>query len=123
VTEVSNLPRWQKTATSARADGELRVGTRIHERREFQGREIESELEVTEYGPPHRFGLRSLRGPVSYRIQHTFQPSTAGTRLHVEVDFKFSALMRVAAKAFMKPAEREFRKDFERLQQILEAQG
>jgi hypothetical protein len=31
--------------------------------------------------------------------------------------------MRVAAKAFMKPAEREFRKDFERLRQILEAQG
>ena len=120
MSDVSNLPRWQKTAISARADGEVAVGTHIHERREFQGRDIDAELAVTEYDPPHRFELKSLRGPVSYEIRHAFNPSNGGTRLEVEVDFRFGAVMRVAAKAFMKPAERQFRKDFERLKQILE---
>lgn len=117
---MSKLPQWQKTAISARAEGDLHVGARIHERREFQGRAADTELEVTGYDPPRRFDLKSLRAPVSYAIRHAFQPKNGGTRLDVQVEFKFGALMRVAAKAFMKPAEREFRKDFERLKQILE---
>jgi uncharacterized membrane protein len=121
VSDVSNLPRRQKTAISARADDELRVGAHVYERRTFQGRDIKAELEVTEYESPRRFDLKSLHAPVSYEVAHTFQPSDAGTRLDVEVDFRFGALMRVVAKAFMKPAEREFQKDFERLKQILEA--
>jgi uncharacterized protein YndB with AHSA1/START domain len=121
LTDVSNVPRWQNTAISARADGGLRLGTHVHERREFQGRVVEAELQVSAYDPPHRFGLTSLRAPVSYEIHHSFRASNGGTRLDVEVDFKVGALMRVAVKAFLKPAEREFRKDFERLKQILEA--
>jgi uncharacterized membrane protein len=121
VSDISNLPRWQKTAISARADGELRVGGHVYEQREFQGRDVEAELEVTQYDPPRSLDLKSLRGPVSYEIHHAFRPSNGGTRLDVQVDFKFGALIRVAAKAFMKPAEREFQKDFERLKQILEA--
>jgi hypothetical protein len=76
---------------------------------------------VSAYDPPHRFGLTSLRAPVSYEIHHSFRASNGGARLDVEVDLKVGALTRVAAKAFLKPAEREFRKDFERLKQILEA--
>jgi hypothetical protein len=121
LTDVTNLPQWQKTAITARADGELGVGARIHERREFQGRTAETELEVTGYDSPSRFDLKSLRGPVSYEIRHTLEPAAVGTRLYVEVDFKFGPLMRVAAKAFIRPAEREFERDFERLKQILES--
>jgi polyketide cyclase/dehydrase/lipid transport protein len=121
LTDVTNLPRWQKTSLSAHADGELAVGARIHERREFQGRSAEVELEVTAYDPPTRFELKSLRGPVSYELWHGLRPSDGGTRLHVGVAFKFGALMRVASKAFIKPAEREFQKDFERLKEMLEA--
>lgn len=120
---MTNLPRWQKTAISARADGDLRVGARIHERREFQRRTAEAELEVTEYDPPNRFDLKSLRGPLSYEIRHDLQSAHVGTRLHVEVDFEFGPLMRVAARAFIKPAEREFQKDFQRLKQILETRA
>ena len=121
MTDVSNLPQWQKTSISAHAEGELAVGAHIHERRKFQGRSAEMELEVTAYDPPSRFDLRSLHGPVSYELRHGFRPADGGTRLHVEVTFRFGALMRVAAKAFLKPAEREFQRDFERLKEMLEA--
>ena len=120
---MSNLPRWQRTATRARADGDLRVGAHVYERREFQGRDIEAELEVIAYDPPRRFELKSLRGPVSYEIRHLFQAVNGGTRLDVEVDLRLGAAMRLAAKAFLKPAEREFQKDFERLKQILETES
>lgn len=122
LTDVSNLPEWQSSARSAEADGEVRKGTRIRERRTFLGRDVKAELEVTAYDPPYRFDARSPRGPVSYEIRHGLEPSDGGTRLDVEVEVNVGAMMRIAAQGPLKMAEREFRSDFERLKNILETQ-
>jgi uncharacterized protein YndB with AHSA1/START domain len=98
LTDVANLPAWQSSIVSAEADGEVREGTRIRERRTFMGREVKTESEVTAYDPPRRFDLRSRAGPASYVIRHTFEPIGTGTRLNVVVDVKISGMMRIAAQ-------------------------
>ena len=120
LTDVSKLPEWQSSLLSARADGDVRAGTRIRERRKFVGRELTTQLEVTTYEPPQRFDLKSRGGPVSFEIRHVLEPTSDGTRLHVEVDFKLGAMVRIAARPLLRPAEREFHDDFERLKAILE---
>jgi carbon monoxide dehydrogenase subunit G len=120
LTDVSKLTEWQSSLVSASADGELRVGMHIRERRTFMGREVETELEVTVYEPPRRFDLRSRGGPVSFDIRHVLEPAGDGTRLNAEVDFKLGAMIRIAARPLLKPAEREFHDDFERLKRTLE---
>jgi carbon monoxide dehydrogenase subunit G len=122
LTDVSNLPEWQSSASSAEADEPLREGSRIRERRRFMGRDVKTELEVTAYEPPRRFDVKSRGGPVSYGIHHALEPAATGTRLQVKVDAKIGGMMRFAAKGPLKAAEREFRADFERLKQILETE-
>jgi uncharacterized protein YndB with AHSA1/START domain len=121
LTDVSTLPEWQGSATSADVDGAVRQGARIRERRRFLGRDVRTELEVTAYEPPRRFDVRSRGGPVSFAIRHTLDPAGEGTRLHAHVDVKIGAMMRIAAQGPLKLAEREFRNDFERLKEILES--
>jgi uncharacterized protein YndB with AHSA1/START domain len=119
--DVSNLPEWQASARSAEAEGSVRKGTRIRERRTFMGRDVKTELEVTAYELPSRFDVKSRGGPVSYVVRHTLKPLGSGTRLHVEVEVKIGAMMRLPAQGPLKMAEREFRSDFERLKELLEA--
>jgi carbon monoxide dehydrogenase subunit G len=120
LTDVQRLPEWQSSAVSAEAEGQIREGSRITERRKFIGRDIRTEIEVTAYDPPRRFDVTSRGGPVAYSIHHSLEPSPRGTRLHVEVEAKVGTMMRIAAQGPLKLAEREFRADFERLKGILE---
>jgi uncharacterized protein YndB with AHSA1/START domain len=121
LTDVSKLPEWQSTASEAELDGAVRQGARIRERRHFLGRDVRTELEVTAYEPPQRFDVRSAGGPVSFGIRHTLTPAGEGTRLRAEVDVKLGRMMRLAAQGPLKMAEREFRGDFARLKELLEA--
>jgi uncharacterized protein YndB with AHSA1/START domain len=120
LTDVSKLPEWQSSATEAEIDGAVRKGARIRERRRFLGRDVRTELEVTDYRPPERFVLASRGGPVSFSIDHRLAATGDETRLDVEVDVKVGAMMRIAAQGPLKVAEREFRQDFERLKELLE---
>jgi uncharacterized protein YndB with AHSA1/START domain len=121
LTDVSKLPDWQATASDTEVDGAVRQGARIRERRHFLGRDVRTELEVTAYEPPRRFDVRSRSGPVSFAIRHTLSPAPEGTRLRAEVDVQLGRLMRLAAQGPLKVAEREFRSDFTRLKELLEA--
>jgi uncharacterized protein YndB with AHSA1/START domain len=121
LTDVTKLPEWQATASEAELDGAVRVGSRIRERRHFLGRDVRTELEVTAYDPPRRFDVRSRGGPAAFAIRHTLLPTADGTRLRAEVDVTLSRIMRFAAQGPLKIAEREFRGDFARLKQVLEA--
>lgn len=121
LTDVSKLREWQSTASDAEVDGSVRQGARIRERRQFLGRDVRTELEVTTYEPPGRFDVRSHGGPVAFAIRHRLEPSAVGTHLRAEVDVKLGTMMRIAAQGPLKMAEREFRGDFERLKKLLEA--
>jgi uncharacterized protein YndB with AHSA1/START domain len=121
LTDVSKVPEWQATASETAVDGAVRQGARIRERRHFLGRDVRTELEVTRYEPHHRFDVRSSGGPVGFAIRHTLTPTAAGTRLRAEVEVTLGRMMRLAAQGPLKIAEREFRGDFARLKEKLEA--
>jgi uncharacterized protein YndB with AHSA1/START domain len=121
LTDVSKLPEWQATASDTQVDGAVRQGARIRERRHFLGRDVRTELEVTAYEPPRQFDVRSRSGPVSFAIRHALSPTPDGTRLRAEVDVQLGRMMRFAAQGPLRIAEREFRSDFSRLKELLEA--
>ena len=121
LTDVGRLPEWQSSALSAEAEGSLGVGMRIRERRRFMGREFQVVNEVTEYEPPHRFEVRSVEGPLPLAVSHVLEPSGGGTHLEVVGEAKPKGMLRFAAGAAAKAAEQEFRRDFERLKELLES--
>jgi carbon monoxide dehydrogenase subunit G len=112
LTDVTNLPAWQSGVKSAT----LREG-RIVESRSLLGRELHTTLEIVEQEEPRLFTLRALNSPVPFRVRHELEPANCGTRLTVTAEGEVPGF---AAGLVARRAERQFRKDFERLKRILE---
>jgi carbon monoxide dehydrogenase subunit G len=113
LTDVSNLPAWQAGVRGAR----MRDG-RIEESRSLLGRELNTTLEIVEQEEPRLFTLRALDGPVQFTVRHELEPTDGGTRLTVNAEGEVPGF---AAGLLARGAERQLRKDFERLKQILES--
>jgi carbon monoxide dehydrogenase subunit G len=113
LTDVSNLPAWQSGVKGAT----LRGG-RIEESRSLLGRDLHTTLEIVEQDEPSLFTLRALDSPVPFTVRHELEPAGAGTRLTVTAEGDVPGF---AAGLVARRAERQFRKDFERLKQILES--
>jgi carbon monoxide dehydrogenase subunit G len=115
LTDVSNLPEWQSGVHAAR-----REGTKIHESRHMLGRELHTTLEVEQEESPRLFVLRALDSPVPFTVRHELQPSGGGTKLTVVGEGDAGLLPGFAAGIMARRAEKQFRKDFERLKRLLE---
>jgi carbon monoxide dehydrogenase subunit G len=116
LTNVSNLPAWQSGVHSAR-----REGSQIHESRHMLGRELSTTLEIEEEDPPRVFALRAVNSPVPFSVRHELEPSGGGTRLTVTGEGDAGLLPGFAAGIMARRAEKQFRKDFERLKRLLES--
>jgi carbon monoxide dehydrogenase subunit G len=114
LTDASNLPQWQEGVKSAN----LRDG-RIEESRSLLGRELNTTLEIVEREEPRLFTLRALDGPVRVTIRHELEPADDGTQLTVTAEGDIPGGF--AAGLVARRVEKQFRKDFERLKQILES--
>jgi uncharacterized protein YndB with AHSA1/START domain len=123
LTDLEQLPEWQSSAVSSKADAPLAVGTRVRERRSMMGREIDNELEVTVYDPPRRFALEGRSGPVPLSIDHELAEEGGKTVLRLQAKAKPGALFKLAEPMIKRTAEQELRADFERLKDRLEAGG
>ena len=113
LTDASNLPAWQAGVKSAT----LQDG-RVEEVRSLLGRELHTTLEIVEQEAPRLFTLRALDSPVPFTVRHELEPADGGTRLSVTAEGEVPGF---AAGLLARGAERQFRKDFERLKQILES--
>ena len=113
LTDVSNLPDWQAGVKGA----VLRDG-RIEESRSLLGRELHTTLEIVEREEPRLFTLRALDSPVPFTVRHELQAADGGSRLTVTAEGDVPGF---AAGLLARRAEKQFRKDFERLKQILES--
>jgi carbon monoxide dehydrogenase subunit G len=114
--DVSNLPKWQSGVHSATRDGDT-----IRESRHLLGRELSTTLAIEEEERPRVFGIRAVNSPVPFSVRHTLEPSGDGTRLTVVGEGDAGLLPGFAAGIMARRAEKQFRKDFERLKRLLEA--
>jgi carbon monoxide dehydrogenase subunit G len=123
LTDVSHLTEWQSGVHAAEVEGggEPVAGARIRESRHMLGRELQTTLEVADYEPPRLFALRALDSPVPFTVTHELEPAGEGTRLTVVGEGDAGLLPGFAAGIMARRAERQFRKDFERLKRLLEA--
>ena len=120
VTDPSHLPEWQESAVESRADEPLAEGVRIFECRRALGREVHSELEVTEFDRPRRLMLKTVNGPVRFTVDHRLAEADGETRLTVVAEGKAGGLMKLGEPMLARTVEAEMRKDFERLKELLE---
>ena len=118
--DLDRIPEWQESAVESRADEPLAEGVRIFECRRALGREVHSELEVTEFDRPRRLMVKTLKGPVRFTVDHRLAEADGGTRLTVVAEGKAGGLMKLGEPMLARTVEAEMRKDFERLKELLE---
>jgi carbon monoxide dehydrogenase subunit G len=116
LTDVANLSNWQSGVHAAR-----REGSQIHESRHMLGRELQTTLEVEQEERPRLFTLRAVNSPVPFTVRHELEPAGSGTRLRVTGEGDAGMLPGFAAGIMARRAEKQFRKDFERLKKLLES--
>jgi carbon monoxide dehydrogenase subunit G len=115
--DVSNLPSWQSGVHSARREGD-----RIEESRHLLGRELHTALAIDEEERPRVFAIRALDSPVPFSVRHLLEPNgSGGTKLTVVGEGDAGLLPGFAAGIMARRAEKQFRKDFERLKRLLES--
>jgi carbon monoxide dehydrogenase subunit G len=115
--DVANLPSWQSGVHSA-----TREGDRIHESRHLLGRELSTTLAIDEEERPRVFAIRAVDSPVPFTVRHELEPNEAGgTRMTVVGEGDAGMLPGFAAGIMARRAEKQFRKDFERLKRLLES--
>jgi len=123
LTDVSNLPEWQSGVHQAEIEegGEARAGAHIRESRHMLGRELSTRLEITECERPRLFCLQALHSPVPFSVRHELEPSGSGTALTVVGEGDAGMLPGFASGIMARRAQKQFRKDFERLKRLLES--
>jgi len=123
LTDVDSLTEWQESVVAVRreTEGPTRVGTRFVEDRSVLGRRVSSTVEVTELEPGRIFSVRVVSGPVSFRVEHRFDPRDGSTLLQVRGEGEPHGLARMARMLVARQARREFERDFSRLKSVLEA--
>jgi carbon monoxide dehydrogenase subunit G len=115
--DVSNLSSWQSGVHSA-----TREGDRIHESRHLLGRELSTTLAIDEEVRPRVFSIRAVDSPVPFTVRHELEPNeSGGTRMTVVGEGDAGMLPGFAAGIMARRAEKQFRKDFERLKRLLES--
>jgi carbon monoxide dehydrogenase subunit G len=121
--DVSNLTEWQSGVHSAEIEGggAATAGARVVESRTMLGKEMTTTLEIVDFEPPRLFTLRALDGPALLTIRHELEPSGGETELRVVVEGDVKHMPGFAAGLMMRGAERQFRRDFERLKRLLES--
>lgn len=123
LTDVANLSEWQSDVRGAElvGGGAPRAGARIAESRHLFGRELRLTLEIAAYAPPRLFVLRALDGPVPFSVHHELAAAGSGTQLTVVAEAAVGPPPGFASGLMARRAERQFRKNFERLKDILES--
>jgi len=123
VAQPDNLPTWQESCLEVKRDdeGPVAVGTTWTERRSVMNREMEQPMEAAEYETDRRFTVRSVAGPTTMRIEHTFEPVGAGTRVAVKLDAEFGGFAKLAGPMVRRQLRQMFQSDLARLKEQLES--
>ena len=121
LSDIDRLSEWQASAVEAHTEGPLAEGSRVREKRRLLGREVDTELEVVAYEPPKRLTLRSLGGPVDFRVDHELTERGGGTVLRFVAEAQPGGLLRLTEPLLARTAKQEFRQDFDRLKELLES--
>jgi len=122
VADLSRHGEWQDQIVSVRVDtdGPTRVGSRATETRRVPGGPREFTYEMTEFERPTRASFRGLNGPVRPLGTLTIEPSDAGSRVTLKLDFEGHGIGKLLLPLVRKDARKHVPNDQAQLKARLE---
>ncbi|MFJ9869105.1 SRPBCC family protein [Streptomyces sp. NPDC101165] len=110
LSDPSHLPEWQASAVSVEQldEGPFGLGSRIRVTRHVGSREVPMTMEVTEFEPPHTWGMRGIDGPVRGSVHGEVIPLAEGrSRVSMDLDFEGRGIGKVLLPLVVRPQLRK----------------
>ena len=114
--------QWQyEILASASLPGSISgLGACFQSTGHFMGHRVQCTFEVTEYEPNHRYGFRSLSGPLLSFTSYTLDIARTHTQVKLSMQANLINLMEVNENVFEKKMKRQLKENLAMLKSILE---
>jgi uncharacterized membrane protein len=125
VSDVGNYPEWMAHVLEVQqgTPGAPQDGDRFIVAIKSVGRRFDTPYERSAYDAGRGYTDQAVGGPVPDQQWHaTFEEVPGGTRLTRAVDARLSGLLKLLEPVQKRAAERQLRKDLQKLKNLLEAQ-
>ncbi|GAB4456127.1 MAG: hypothetical protein Kow00120_25500 [Anaerolineae bacterium] len=122
--DLENLPRWNYAVveTEKISDGSVGVGIRYRQVREFLGRRIEDQFEVTAYEPAKRLAIEStVPGLFPFAFVYELAPVHGNTRITNSVTLEPQGALRLASPLVASRVKSAVDANLARLKEIIES--
>ena len=122
LSNVENNPKWSAAFLDVNktSEGPIGVGTTWRGVGKFLGRQVEVELEETEYEPNQKSAQKST-SPFPSNQQMTFESVDGGTRLNVRFEADTGGFFKLAEPLLASTVKRNIEGELANLKDLMEA--
>jgi uncharacterized membrane protein len=123
--DFRKIPQWQKSIKEAPVtpDRPPAVGTKGRQEGSFLGVKVEATSEITALESNRSLSFKASSGPASMEAIWRFEAVGAGTRISGTYQVEPGGLFKLAGPLFASQAKKQLEADWQRLKEVLEAQG
>jgi carbon monoxide dehydrogenase subunit G len=123
VTNPANFAKWQNGTESAKwaSDGPVGVGSIIHVVGRFIGRELVTDLEITQWDSPNVWGLKTSNGPLKFEGTSKLESKDGGALLIQDFQGEVGGFFKMAEGLAIKQMQKQVEIDGNALKKLLEA--
>lgn len=124
VSELANSAQWQSGLSEVHkiTPGPVMIGTQYSGFRKFMGRKMEAGVEITEFVPNVRVGLKASAGTIPVETWHQFQSAGQGVNISTKVEMQPSGFAGLAEPLISSTLGHDLAADLGALKSLLENQ-
>ena len=123
VTDPANSMKYQSGVKSAEwtSNGAVGVGSTFKVVNRFMGRDIDAELQITDWQPPTQNTFKTISGPVPFEVTVKTEPQGEGTLMTQTGQVEFSGVFKLAEGMTGKQLDKQMKADNQTLKDLLES--
>jgi carbon monoxide dehydrogenase subunit G len=123
ITDPAKQSHWQNMVESAEwtSNGSVGVGSTMKVVARFLGRKIETEIQVTDWEPPHQINLKGINGPYPMEVTNKLEPQGEGTLLTYMSRAEFGGFFKLAEGMVGKQLQKQIYANNESLKLLMES--
>lgn len=119
--ELGNLAEWQSGLVDAYTDDPPGVGSVATQVRKIAGIKVESQIQCTDFNPPHQAAFQVIKGPVPFIVTQRYEAIAGGTRMTVSIEGEVAGPLKVLGEGKVaSQTEKELVADLATLKALLE---
>ena len=123
ITNPAKAVEWQSSAEAGEwtSDGPFGVGSTWKAKIKFMGRDIESDMQITDWESPSLVSFKTLSGPIPMEATNKLEPKDKGTLLTLNGKIEFGGFFKMAEGMAGKQVVKQVENDNKTLKQLMES--